>query len=72
MTYFISIANAETGETIKREMTPQEVKAYEADAERRNKKIEARLKAEAEAAAEKQAILDKLGISAEEAKLLLS
>jgi hypothetical protein len=63
------IFNAETGETvdIERDETAQE----EALRLEHLSKIEA-LKAEAETkAAEKQALLDKLGITADEAKLLL-
>ena len=63
----IKIVNVETGEEIEREMTDAEYEQYEADIE--NAKIK---DAEAKAkAAERQALLDKLGITAEEAKLLL-
>jgi hypothetical protein len=63
--------NCATGETIERSLTAEEVAQREADAA----KFEAdRLVQEAEAtqkAAEKAALLAKLGITADEAKLLL-
>ena len=59
--------DAATGETIVRDCTPQEIAQYEAvlayDAE-----LEAKAKADAKA---KEALLKKLGITAEEAALLL-
>lgn len=64
----IKIHNATTGEIIEREMNDEEY----ADFIEGVAKNEARAKAEAEAAEAKQALLDKLGISEEEAKLLLS
>ena len=64
----ITIHNVETGEIITREMTAQELAQYEAD-----KETNELLKAEAEAkAAQKAAMLDRLGITAEEAALLLA
>jgi hypothetical protein len=63
----IRIHNIETDEVIDREMNDDEFAKYEAD-----KATELAAKAEAEAkAAEKQALLDRLGITADEAKLLL-
>jgi hypothetical protein len=64
----IRIHNIETNEVIDREMTDAEFAQYEKD------KIEyANIKAEIETKAdEKQALLKKLGITAEEAILLLS
>jgi hypothetical protein len=63
----IRIHNIETDEVIDREMTAAEFKIYEAQ-----QKADADAKAEAEAKAdEKQALLDRLGITADEAKLLL-
>jgi hypothetical protein len=63
----IRIHNTETDEIIDREMTAAEFKIYEAD-----KAAQVIEKAEAEIkAAEKQALLDRLGITADEAKLLL-
>jgi hypothetical protein len=62
-----TIHNAETGEIIEREFTKEEYQQYEIDASN----ITA-IKAEIETkAAQKQALLDKLGIDANEAKLLL-
>lgn len=71
MTYFEKIVDAITGEESIREYTKAEIDEVmkakaEADA------IQAQIKAQAEAdAAAKQAILDRLGLTAEEAALLL-
>jgi hypothetical protein len=63
----VRIHDLETNEIIDREMTAAEYKIYQAE-----EKIEADRKAEAERkAVEKQAILDRLGLTADEAKLLL-
>lgn len=63
----IKIVNAETGEEIEREMTTEELTQYLADNE-----ALAAYKAEAEAkAAAKAELLAKLGITQEEANLLL-
>ena len=64
----VRIHNSETNEVNDREMTSEEVTQWE------NKKAEIKAAAEAEAtkAAEKAALLAKLGITADEAKLLLS
>ena len=63
----IKIHNVETGEIIERDMTAAEFAKYESD----QTANEAR-KAEAEAkATAKAALLNKLGITAEEAQLLL-
>jgi len=63
----VKIVNCETGEEIVREATAEEIAQMELDAANA-----AARKAEAEAkAAEKQALLDRLGITADEAKLLL-
>jgi hypothetical protein len=63
----IKIHNVETGEVIDREMTDMEFADYEA-----NKLAYAERKSEIETKnAEKQAILDRLGLTADEAKLLL-
>jgi len=66
------IINCETGEQTEVELTAEEIAQREADA----KAYEAELKAkETEAAAKAEAkaeLLDKLGITAEEAALLLS
>ena len=63
----IRLHNAETNEIIDREMTAAEFAEYEA-----NKEAETARQAEAEAkAAQRQAILDRLGLSQEEANILL-
>ena len=63
----IKIHNATTGEILEREMNAQELAQRKADLAAATAKAEAT--AEAEAA--RQALLDKLGITADEAKLLL-
>jgi hypothetical protein len=63
----IRIHNIETDEIIDREMTNDEFAQYEIDqAKLAAQKIEAETKI-----AEKQALLDRLGLTADEAKLLL-
>jgi hypothetical protein len=64
----IKIHNIETGEVIEREMNEEELAQWEAD------KTTAEAKAEAEAQAEvaKAALLERLGITEDEARLLLS
>jgi len=63
----IRIHNIETDEVIDREMTAAEFKIYEAD-----QKANAAKQAEAETkAAQRQVILDKLGLTNDEAQLLL-
>ena len=63
----IRIHNTETDELIDREMTAAEFKEYEA-----NQKAEAIKQAEAESKAiQRQLILDKLGLTDDESKLLL-
>jgi len=68
MSYTITENNAETGESVTRDMTAEEIE-----------KVEALIAAEAAelakqeaAATAKAALLERLGITAEEAKLLLS
>ena len=64
----IRLHDIATNEIIDREMTAAELKIYEAQL-----KANAELKAEAEAkAAQRQAILNRLGLTSEEAALLLS
>ena len=64
----IRIHNAETDEVIDREMNDTEFAQYEADqAAQAAKQAEAEAKAQAKAA-----LLEQLGITAEQAKLLLS
>ena len=64
----IKIHNAETGEVIEREMNAEELAQWEAD----QAAFAAQMQAQAEAAAAKAALLERLGITEEEAKLLLS
>jgi uncharacterized protein with von Willebrand factor type A (vWA) domain len=64
----IKIHNATTGEIIEREMTDEELAQSKID----DANLEAFKEAEAKKAAEKAALLAKLGISDDEAKLLLS
>jgi hypothetical protein len=63
----IRIHNIETDEIIDREMTAAEFKEFEAS-QLTNAKLQAEAKAKAE---QRQAILDRLGLTADEAKLLL-
>jgi hypothetical protein len=64
----VRIHNIETDEVIDREMTDQDFEAYETD-----QAAQATAQAEAEAkATARAAILDRLGITAEEAAVLLS
>jgi hypothetical protein len=63
----ITIHNSETGEVIEREMNAVEIAQIKAD----DAATQARLKAEATKAAEKSALLAKLGITEDEARLLL-
>jgi hypothetical protein len=68
----IRIHNTETDEVIDREMTKAEFDVYTLNLENYNK-VKAERKAEAQAkATAKAALLDRLGITAEEAVLLLS
>jgi endonuclease V-like protein UPF0215 family len=63
----IRIHNTETDEVIDREMNAAEFKIYEAE-----QKAQEIRKAEAEAkAAQRKVILDRLGLTADEAQLLL-
>jgi hypothetical protein len=64
----IKLHNTETGEITEREMNADELAQLEIDKANRA----ARLAAEAQAATDKAALLAKLGITADEAKLLLS
>ena len=63
----IKLHNVETGEVIEREMNAEELLQYEKD---QIAVIDQRA-TEAAKAAEKQAILDRLGLTQEEAALLL-
>jgi hypothetical protein len=64
----ITIHNAETGEITTREMNAEELAQYET-----NQAAETlRIAAEAQKAAERAALLARLGLTQDEAKLLLS
>lgn len=63
----IKIHNVETGKVVEREMNAEELAQREAD----QAAEAARQEAEAAKAAERQAILDRLGLTADEAALLL-
>lgn len=64
--------NAETGETIEREMTEAELAQYNADIQEIENRRIADEEAKAAKAIEKAQLLEKLGITEDEAKLLLS
>lgn len=64
----IKFVNAETGEEIEREMNDEELATWQAD----KAKAANQTAVEASKAAEKAALLAKLGITEDEAKLLLS
>jgi hypothetical protein len=64
----IRIHNTETDEVIDREMTTAEFNAYQAE----QAALEAKIADENAKAMAKAALLDRLGITAEEATLLLS
>jgi hypothetical protein len=63
----VKIVNVETGEEIVRDATPEEIAQMELDAANYSA---AKTEAEAKEAA-RQAILDRLGLTADEAKLIL-
>jgi hypothetical protein len=64
----IKIVNVETGEEIERPMTNAEIKAEQAN---KDADLAKRAELEAEKLASKQAILDRIGLSADELKMLL-
>jgi hypothetical protein len=64
----VKIVNAETGEEIIRDMNTEEIAQFEAAVKRNAERKELAEKAETD----KAALLAKLGITADEAKLLLS
>ena len=64
----VRIHNVETDEIIDREMTDAEFEQWQTQVAEQ----EAKIAAEAEALASKQALLERLGITADEARLLLS
>lgn len=66
--YTVKIHNVETNEVIEREMTEAEIKQYKKDIATLKKEQEQELQKEQA----KKVLLQKLGITEEEAKLLLS
>lgn len=64
----IKIVNAETGEEIEREMDADEFKQYQAEQKAHQEKVAASQSQDAA----KAALLERLGITANEASLLLS
>ena len=67
MTYKEKIINLETGEEVWRDYTPEEI----AEVEAAQAEAAARIAEQAEKDAARKAILEKLGLSEEEARLLL-
>ena len=63
----IRIHNTSTDQVIDREMNDEEFKAYQADIVA----VETKKKAESEAEAKRAALLERLGLTADEAKLLI-
>ncbi len=59
--------NVETGEAIERDMTAEELAQYEID----QAETAARITAQEEKAAARQAVLDRLGLTEEEAQLII-
>jgi len=72
MTYTFKVVNAETGEETLIPFTPEQIAAREKEIAEHKAKVEAEAEAEAVKAAEKAALLAKLGITQDEALLLLS
>jgi hypothetical protein len=68
MTYIERIVNADTNENTEKPYTKEQL----AEVDAAQKKLKEMQQAEATKAAEKTALLEKLGITADEAKLLLS
>jgi hypothetical protein len=68
----IIIHDIATGNVIEREMNAEELQNYENIREEKRKIEEERVEAEAQAATNKAALLARLGMTAEEARLLLS
>jgi hypothetical protein len=63
----VTVVNCETGETFERDLTPEEIRINEMQDEKYQQQI-----AEAEAkATARQALLTRLGITEEEARILL-
>jgi hypothetical protein len=68
MTNLITVHNVETGKIIERQMTEEELAQWETDkAKAEAEKVQAEAKA-----TQRAALLDRLGITEDEAKLLLA
>lgn len=72
MEYLVAVANVSEGTFIQRPMTEAELLQDEKDRKLAEETRQAEAQAQAEAAAAKAALLERLGITEEEAKLLLS
>lgn len=72
MTFIHKIVNAETGEIIERPFTKDEIAFSEELTKKQNEIREIEIQANVEAKAKREMLLKKLGITEEEAKLLLS
>jgi hypothetical protein len=68
----ITIHNALTGETITRDFNASEIAQFEADIAQADKDAKAKVKAEKALADKQQIILDRLGLTADEFKTLVS
>jgi hypothetical protein len=68
----ITIIDGITGETITRDFTAAEIAQLEADITQTDKNAKAKAKAEKALADKKQTILDRLGLTADEFKTLIS
>ena len=64
--------NCETGEVIERKLTDSEIAQRKIDADNEIARTKVMAEAQAKAEADKAALLAKLGITADEARLLLS
>jgi len=71
MTLQKTIINCVTGETINRDLTADELAQYEADKAQAAKDAAAKEKADTAKAAARQAVLDKLNLTADEIATLL-
>jgi len=68
----ITEVNCETGEVILRELNADEIAQRKIDSDSEKAQAEVKAQAEAKMVTDKAALLAKLGITADEAKLLLS
>ena len=72
MTLQIGEVDIKTGEIMYRDMTADEIAKHKADLQAESERLIEVEKTKIESELKKQALLDKLGITEEEAKLLLS